>query len=463
MAADNSTQLKEEKEQFSEKEKVPRFGNVTKQMVESSVSILGSKTELGVFSEELKQGNEIFADDKKLEKALEGAIDAEKKLSLVFGNRLGKTTTFPEISGKLEEVAHDYGGFDEKGNFKTNKFSLKDTLSESWQETEGRFFLLRPFLLLKNVIKKTFVWRAVKKYERKIDGYFKVKKSADKFIDKVDDLKDKGTKAKEYFSTYRHSVVENPAAQAVIGKYKGQVGELLGFFKKGKLSPQEFTNQFKDLTGKISREGGKELSQIVNAKKLPGFSLNSAGKYMVVEVLSKSVLNAVEQKRFGAFSETLTDVDVLKEAIPIVGSWKSLGRLFDEDDETPFKLKLFDAGLNIVGDAALIAGVISSVASFGTTAAIGVAARTTITGIGKLQLKKEARKQIVKRALKTSASSASKIVLSAGKFSLISILVQQAFNRFVPGGKIMEMTTKTATKNFLTPTQARAVEMVMAR
>lgn len=463
MVADNSAQRRKSKEVPPGKEKVPRFGNITKRMVEWSVSLLGSKTELGAFSEELKQGNEIFADDKKLEKALSGSLEVGNKFSTLFGDGSDKKATLSEMTGKLEEVAHNYGKFDGKGNFKTNEFSLKNTFSESWKETEGRFFLLRPFLLLKNMIKSTFLWRAVKKYENKIDGYFKVKNQADRFIDKAGDLKDKGTKAKAYYSTYRHSVVENPAAQAVIGKYKGRAKDLLLLFRKGKLSPQDFTHQFQDLTGKISREGGKELHQIVNAKKLPGFSLNTAGKYIVVEVLSKGVLNAIEEKRFGAFTETLTDTDVLIEAIPIVGSWKSIGRLLDKDDETPLKLKLFDAGLNIVGDVALIAGVVTSVASFGSTAVAGVAARTAITGFGKSLLKKEARKQVVKTILKTSATAASKIVLSAGKFSLISILVQQAFKKFVPGGKIMEMATKTATKNFLTPTQARAVEMVMAR
>lgn len=108
------------------------------------------------------------------------------------------------------------------------------------------------------------------------------------------------------------------------------------------------------------KNGGADFYKEVGAGKFPGLTIKTTGKFIAVEVLSRSLLEAIRKKDLGAFPETLSNSNIWIEAIPGVGSYKSMGRLFSENGD-PVWLKITDAGINLLGDGILLAGIAGSV------------------------------------------------------------------------------------------------------
>ncbi len=448
------------KEQKETKEK-PDRGSVTNWMVDWGLARLRSDSELSMHSVELDRLQEVITDETKLNKMLDSLEVARENLTRFSGD-VGGSHSFEEANQRFENFISAEGDFDEKGNYKIRKKTFKEKAATAWDKTEDNFFLWCPVLFMKNLFVDSAKTKAISRYESEISLYFKLKNKLEDYFDKFEKGKEVAKKGFKNYKEFKRSMRENPAARALVGEYKTKARSLLDAYRSGGISPEKFTDSFRTLSGDVAKKGGRDLYDLAAANKVPGFTIKTTAQFMIMEVFTKSVVNAVEQRRFGAFTETLTDANVWIEAIPGVGSYRSIKRLFDENDATPMWLKGVDAGMNVIGDAFLLAGVVGSVFSAGSSLAGAAAIRSTITGVGTSMLRKSARKAVVKQVLKTTTSAAAKIVWSAAKMSLVSILVQEAFKRFVPDGKILEYTVEKVTDRTLSPAQKRAARMMMA-
>ena len=195
---------------------------------------------------------------------------------------------------------------------------------------------------------------------------------------------------------------------------------------------------------------------------------------MVIEVLSRGLLDAIRSGSLGNFPETISNSNLWLEAIPGVGSWKSMKRLFTNNGD-PLWAKLTEAGVNLVGDGILIAGIVGSVITFGASGVAGVTGRAALVagakGLIKKQVLKQSLKQVAEKGVtkfatkegrqelgKMALKGSGKVALQTGKVTLTMSILEEAFKRFFPTEKVTTVATNIALDQ-LNPQQRRLVQM----
>lgn len=295
--------------------------------------------------------------------------------------------------------------------------------------------------------------------------------------------------AKETIHNITDPLKENPitksATRNVVSRLK-ESGKSL--FKNGKtINSQEFLTETKTLFNKTISEGvqmgkGSFIKEIAQ-HKVPGMNLRMSGKFIAVEVLSRSLLEAIRTGNLGDFPETLMSSNTWIEAIPGVGSWHSVKRLFSDNGD-PLWAKVLDAGMNVVGDGMLVAGIVGSVFTFGASGAAGVGGRAALIAGGRKLLRtftmKEIKSTIKKQGIKALSKEAGEevfeegakavvkqqgkksflkeVVLSTGKWTLGMHAMEEIFQQIFPDGYVTNVVTDIALDQ-LTPQQRRLVEM----
>ncbi len=408
---------------------------------------------------------DIAGDDEQLKHRLNLMEEAKEKLSFVT-NEEGNSA---ELRDVFESTIEDFTEIDENGYHKVKAFDWKEMASTSWAETQESFFLFRPFVFLKKLAENRIKWQMVKKYEGEINLYIKAQKLNKNIKNKVSNFKEYVHQAKEVKTT----ISENPALRESLKMirlrkaYRNQMHEIIEMKHQKKLSPKKFFKRMQNITSGIAKEGMENASQKaeflrnVKENKFPGLSLKTTGKVMVVEVLTRGIMEGINTGSFGAFKETISDTDTLTEAIPLVGTWRSFNRLINDTDE-PMLTRSIDFGVNFVGDTFLVAGAIGSVFTGGSSLIAATTARSAV----KIGLKRYLTKRGMKlmagkavrgsnKAAKATANIAKDAVVSAGKWSAVSFGLQKTFEKYAPEGIVESIAVKA-----LSPQQQRMLEMV---
>ncbi len=451
---------------------------------EKSGAVINVVAEKVGFSKEeretLAKYNQEWGDETKLQKRLDNLESLQKdgdKLKGFLGKKGSKGIPESELFDRLLDkyTVRDSGG--------SRFYSFEEVIGES--ESTNPFkklwmIITHPMEYFKYMqIKKRFEKELLLcRTGREIGG--KIKEKVDKGVHLV-------REAKEGVRNVMDPLKENPATKTAVRslttKFKEQ-SKLI--FKHGrKVSPDQIAHETKTLMNQISREGiekGKgSFYKAVQKGKMPGFTIKTTGKYMVIEVLSRGLLDAIRSGSLGNFPETISNSNIWIEAIPGVGSFKSVKRLFTNNGD-PLWAKLTEAGVNLVGDGILIAGIVGSVVTFGASGAAGVAGRAALVSGAKGLIKKqvlkqslknvaekgitkvatkEGRKELAKGALKGSGKAlkgSGKVALQTGKFTLTMSLLEEAFQRFFPTEKVTTVATNIALDQ-LNPQQRRLVDM----
>ncbi len=461
-AANDNEILAETKEKPSE---------ATEETVDSHLVLRETDSEMFGLQREIAKSSTLFRDAEKLareseidvsEKGWEGKLarrleKVKHKLAFV---KKGEEST-ESLRSSFEEAVDEFGEANEMGHYRAKKVNfenVKNLLAKNWEKTEGEFFLLRPFLFLKSLVADSLKWKGVQRYEKEIGFYKKAQEKGGALKDSVENFSEKVGEGVETAKKARETLAHNPAAiesvRILRAKYKEKMHQITMDARTGKISPKKAAEKIKNLTASIAKDGIKkgkmEFYTQVKRKKFPGLTLKTTGKLMAIEVLSRGIWEAVAQGDFGVFPETITDSNVLVEAVPIVGSFKSGWRLF-QDNGDPLWAKWADFGLNLTGDAIFVVGAIGSLATFGATGAAGIATRVGVVTAGREAIKSAVTKQALKETVKTS-------VKTVGKYSLYSLAIQTALEKAFPEGKITKVATDVVLSR-LSPGQRQLLEI----
>ena len=460
-----------------------KAGTASKEVIDSHIAMRGSKSERFVLGREIEvdaSDDHLLEDVEEIaqlkERAREMGVDVEKegwKKELAERLRLakkgvagisqdGEKMSKEKMHQLFEEALTDFGNGQKGKRFKAKEFNMK-TLGElakkSWEKTEGRFFLLRPFLFIKEMMAYGLKWKAVKKFEKEIGAYQEAKEKGEELKDKT---KEEREKIKEGYRDYRRAktpIALNPAALEALRSlkvsYKDRMHGVISMLLRKKINGKEALDQIqiitKDVVGRGTKEGKAEFMSLVGKKEFAGLRFKKVGKFMAIEVFQRGIMEAIEQRRFGAFAETITDSDTLWEAVPGVGSWNSVKRLFIDNGE-PAWAKWLDAGLNVAGDAYLL---VLTAGSFGTGTPLAVAGRMGIISAGKSLIKKQLAKEgikrttqevIVKEGVKQGVKKSGKVIGGAWRFAknnwgTAAITLGVALDGLIPEGKVTEIAT----------------------
>ncbi|MCF7812257.1 hypothetical protein K9M59_01495 [Candidatus Gracilibacteria bacterium] len=373
---------------------------------------------------------------------------------------------------------------------KTGKFRMrswgemaKDRFLEKWED-DG---LWSVFTGSWEVLKMSLAYKSLKKYEKELILYKTGKEVGGAMKEKVEEVSITVNEAKNTAQNVLEPIKENPATREAsrnaMGKFKEKMKNI--FRHKRTVDPLQLKNEIQQLSQETIREGmtkGK-LSFVKQFAGKHGFTFRTSGKFIAVEVLSKGLLESLRTGDISAFPETITSSSVLMEAIPGVGSWKSVERLFSDNGD-PFWTKILDAGMNVVGDGILLAGIIGAIPTLGGSLAAGTAGRMGIVGAGKQILKtgmksglkttlkeggeklvtKKLGKQIFKEGTEEIIEKKGKqgflkeIVKSTGKWTLTGHMLEEAFGVLFPEGTVTRVATDIALDQ-LPPQQRRLVQM----
>jgi len=491
-------ELKEEVKESAEKVPQKSFKeSFVKRVIKTSLGLLG----FGIGKEILsKKGTEavsqttaeLLTDDKKLKIAndkLEKELNDESSLIHKFH--------YEKDPAKKEELEKKIEKYRDK-NFKFWDM-VKDTWSETAENNEGekRGFFSHLWHSVGKLFKNYFFYKGVKKAEKA--GLLKlseeagiIKKKGEKAVESVQEkirqvkqVKKAGTKvrvlrkasdipAKDLVKTFEDetsslykSLAERKISNKTLAKgleeaniklfkrasENGQVKELLKLMKKGKISGLE-------LPAKFSAESQGVMRRLTKLKINP-FSM------AIGVALTEVGMNAHNKGGFSSFGKSLISKETLTEAfIPGVGTWRSIKRNW-HNSQTPTWLKVTDIGLNVLGDAWLTAGYVSSFFSFGGGAVAGVAGRTALLGLGKRLLTREgveiaakaAGKKIVAKETRQAALKAvGKTVKDGAKIAVIgsaaTFALQVAMKKFFNKDKVNE-----AFNEMLSKEQRRSLEL----
>ncbi|PID70336.1 hypothetical protein CSB37_03040 [bacterium DOLZORAL124_38_8] len=258
-------------------------------------------------------------------------------------------------------------------------------------------------------------------------------------------------------------------AKSLSGEYQKSFNSLLRDLKTGKIKPEKFANLSEALlkdTQTMAGKNGKvqtEFLKLVKKGKVPGMKINSSvgklskipvGAIGVASAINISIIEAIQAGSFTRFFDSLTSTETLTEAfIPGVGTWNSIKRIQNTDN--PTWLKAVDVGINVVGDVALAAGYVGAIFSFGSSAGLGVAARTGVSAIGKrfisrqtLRFAGQAAKQGIKKGVRSSVMMSP---ISVG----LALLAKK-----LKGKKVEKSATNFYMENVETEQQKRARNMI---
>jgi len=275
---------------------------------------------------------------------------------------------------------------------------------------------------------------------------------------------------------------ESPATKnAAIKAIKAFKAQALLIFKPGRKVPREILmKETSDSAGKLLKNGlekGKgSFFKMALKGQVPGVNAKMSGGFMVMEVVTRGLLEAIQTGDIGAFPRTIGSSNAWLEAIPGVGSWNSIGRLFSKNGD-PLWAKITDAGVNVVGDGILLVGILGSVFSGGASFAAAVAARSAVSSASKSVIRRQVLKQMIKKGTqkgitkvttkqgrkqlgKSTLKGVKKTAVQTGKVTLTIAAIQQVFERAFPSGTVKRVATKVALKQ-LKPQQRRLVKMGM--
>ena len=495
------SELKEEVKENAEK--IPRKNfkeSFVKRVIKTSLGILGFGIGKEVLSKKATEtvsetAAEVLTDDEKLKKAndeLEKQINDKSSLL----NKFNKEKD-PEKRKKLKEKIKKY---------RADNFQFIDMLKDTWQETAvdengksrgifshlwhsiGRFFSNVPFFFGIKKAKKNGIFEmqdelealrakekeAVKSAKTKYQEYKQVSRAGVKlknsrkirkmitakdlvkdFNEDVSGLQRKFSQKKLSPRKFAKAVEEANINLFKRAKETGRVEELVSLMKKGKVSGLE-------IPAKFSQIENNNMARRFTKLKINPMSMGIAG------ALTISAFNAKRKGSFREFFRSLTSKETLTEAfIPGVGTWRSIKRNW-HNSQSPTWLKITDIGLNVVGDVMLTAGYISSIFSFGSGAAAGIAGRTALLGLGKGLLKREgieiAAKQMGKTivaketrqaALKFAGKSLKEGVKASAISSAVMLSMQIAMKKFFNKDKVNE-----AFNEMLSKEQQRSIKLM---
>ncbi len=366
----------------------------------------------------------------------------------------------------FDEAIKEYGDKKMKKGFRAKKFSLKESMGKSWEKTKDTFFLFRPFAFLKSMFVDYFKWKSIKRYESEIDAYVRTKQKGKDIMAESEEARAAAKEGYKNYKTGKDTVAVNPAGMELIkgikDKYKSKMHETTGLLLRKKITPRQAAEQVKKITTETANEGMKngkvEFMKQVKENKFPGLKVKRIGKFMGIEIMTRGIIEGIEQRSFGAFTETITDSETWKEAVPIWGSIRSVDRLFIENGE-PMWAKIADAGLNVVGDIYMIG---TTVGTLGIGTGVAAAGRVGIVAAGKGVIKKLMTKEGVKQTAKGSARAAKGGVVSAGKWGAAALTLGFALDKVFPEGKIEQVASDIAVGS-LTPGQKKLLEVTDVR
>ncbi len=356
----------------------------------------------------------------------------------------------------IEGIIDQYSETDDRGEFKKIKdFNAKNMLEEvskSWSDTEEEFFLFRPFLFLKNLFINMFQWKKLKEHEKEAKVFKKYRKIKEVAGAKVE-------QAQEFHQDYRdvkRTLAENPQVNEVIAKNTSRMREALAM--KGKVPPRKLAEGIKEAASKTLNDIKRlptNLQQQVLEKvqdgKMAGMRLKRAGKYYAIEVFNRGILEAIEQKRFGAIAETIADSNIWFESLPIMGSLNSWDR-FNIDNGDRGWIKYLDLGMNLYFDAQIVAGLALAIPTMG--ASLTLSAKGLLEKFAAKAVMKGGAKLLSKESVKAGAKKTGRAGMSLAKsqgWSVFTIGVAEALNKYFESGHIKQVSTKIAIDQLATP------------
>ncbi len=495
----DKTELKEEVKESAEKPQKKVKKSLIKRGIKAALGILGFGIGKEILSKKTTENvageaAELLTDDEKLKAAndkLQEQLD--NKNSLLHKLHHEKD---PAKKAALKAKIKKY---------RDKKFGIMDMMKDTWKETavdeNGK---KRGFL--------SHLWHSIGKFfSTNIAFYFGVKKAEKaglfKLQEEAEELKREGKElqksAKEKMregkqlsraskeSGVRHLRKNKIPAKDLVKNFEKEIAELKIKFNKGEISAEVFGQRMEEANVKLFREAKanrqvKPLLKLMKKGKVPGMELpanfsvknkNPAKNLFKLKVnpismavsvaITKAVLDGKEKSSWKEIGRSLVSKETLTEAfVPGVGTWRSLKRNWN-NSSAPTWLKITDVGLNVVGDVMLAAGYIGSLFSFGGGAAVGVAGRTAVVGLGKRWLTREgvkiAAKQagkavVTKEGRKMVLNSAKKSVMQGVKTSAIStpiaLAAQKGIKKMFSKDRVNE-----AFNDMLTDEQKRSIRL----
>gem|GEM_PF-6172106 len=460
-----------------EKKEKPVKGSKTVNVVSKTLDLSSEDRET------LSKYNKEWGDEEKLKKRLD-SLKALQQDNDRMRKLLGKKGSRGVPENKLfKTLMNKYTKRDK--NKKTGKV---ESQFHSFEEVMGKgknekLNIFQKFWLRITNISEYARYLAIK---RKLKSELLLYRTGDEMRGVIGEQVNKGLRIAEEVRENVGNVVdplkENPATKkAARGVLKAFKTQALLIFKSGRnVNTSIFEAETRQSTGKLLNDGlekgkGSFLKMALKGQ-VPGVNAKMSGGFMVLEVVTRGLLDAIRQGDIGAFPRTISSSNAWLEAIPGVGSWNSIGRLFSDNGD-PLWAKLLDAGVNVVGDGILAVGFLSSIYTGGLSIAAAATARGGITAYSKSLLKKQVLKQALKKGVskvttkvgtkegrkqlgKSALKGTGKAAAQTGKVTLTMAAIQQAFERAFPSGTVKRVATKVALKQ-LTPQQSRLVKMGM--
>jgi hypothetical protein len=377
-----------------------------------------------------------------------------------------KKKKFREI---LQEARDVYEGKDV--SFK-NVFGLLGNVWEKSKWEDDNIFL-HFFRFIKQLFIEGKKWQTVRKLEKggvleKVDELKEtVKTIKDEIGEDVKVIKEKTEDVDEVSSLSK----ENPVAMSFerinnLRKFlNSSMTDLTARLYSKKIGQKEYARRVQNLYKDVAKKGQRypsRFKEFVKKGQMHGFTLRTSGKFVIVEVLNRSIMEAIESgKYWEGFKHSISSSNVLVEMVPGVGTWKSGQRFFDAQNPDPFWVKSLDFGLNLAGDVMLAIGVAGAAFTGGASLAVAVALRGGVVGAGKSLLKKAAVKVATKEGAKGVAKSSVKFVGSVvsdlAKLNAFMFVVGQAVKSYFPEKEVIE---KFAIENFASKETKKSIEIL---
>lgn len=501
VAKDELVQVNDEFEttkQSKDKEpEVLKLGNSSKETIDSHLVMRKGMTERHVLRTAVESGEDdddlfdVIVENSGLkEKAEKMGINTNKKgWKIKLAERLevakksvASVSEYKKMDKRrvreiFREMILEFGNGKSGKDFKAMELNIKTLRTiakKSWDKTKGEFFLFRPFMFIKEMVLYGLKWRAVHKFEKEIGAYQEVKAKGNELASKTKEEREKIKKGYCNYRRAKNALAINPAAMEGLKMLKrsysdrmhGVVSMLLRKKIKGNEALDQMQGIAQDVTESGMQIGKNEFARAVSNKEFAGFQLKKVGKFLAIEVMTRGLLEAIEERRFDAFSETITDSSTLLEMVPGVGSWNSLKRLGIDNGE-PMWAKGLDVTLNFLGDGYmfftlggaaaatfLTGGAAAPVA--GTAVAGAAAMRVGIVAAGRKGIQKlvtrfgtkEAiRNAMTKESIKHGVKNPGKLVGKSWRgiknnLGTAAMTTGVVLDYYIPDGKIAEITTK---------------------
>gem|GEM_PF-6703445 len=415
---------------------------------------------------------ETFNDEKKLGKQL----DEYEKLKMneswllkVMGNgNGGNSDTRDKMGAIIDKYVSDERITAKDG---TTQWEMK-TFEEVMGKDKNMNFISKFWFRLTHPIEYA-KYMAVQKQAK----YLRFGKSADKFADKVETIKDEGSEKLEYGKkVFDQTKEEKRKVMTQMRAIKIEKREKLGEFTKFKekwSADMKNANKniatwgpekYNDEIAKLSKRGvkdiqkmGPEAIQAVGAGKVPGMKLGKVGSVSMISVGVMTLKEALRSRSFGEFSATVTESNWLwsvAELLPIIGTIRSAGRLNDESLGTSKGMRWAELGINVGLD---VFTVLTLGLGSGAAAGIRVLLKGGTKGISKLGAKalaKKAGKELFEEGVEMTVKKTGKKEIGTVSEKVISKSIAKA------GAKTTKETALSTMKTTLSKTTGKSWKKV---